>query len=267
MPALLMLYTIGFFLGYQGDDGISSVEGQYRLFKGEDWSYPKKINIGAFNSSYLDQVANYMSADTSITIQQLNATMSSGVIEQCQGNIDDWASNEICTFLSSKNGYTIYFGGKETSYPTQDALAGAQYAINAAMLNVSNLSELYPASQIQQTPQLLSAATVQPAVAVVLVPAIMYVLAATISSMFVAGMIINEKINGISKSYTLVGVKMRTYLLQWLAYLSLNGVVLASLLTLVCIYFKLMPMSNGGLIYISNYLGLVQLFAMLIMGE
>ena len=41
--------------------------------------------------------------------------------------------------------------------------------------------------------------------------------------------------------------------------------VLAGLLTLVCIYFRLMPMSNGGLIFISNYLGLVQLYALLIM--
>mmetsp|Transcript_18650 Transcript_18650/g.44881 ORF Transcript_18650/g.44881 Transcript_18650/m.44881 type:complete len:1405 (-) Transcript_18650:72-4286(-) len=93
----------------------------------------------------------------------------------------------------------------------------------------------------------------------------MFVLSAAVSSLFVTGVITNEKINGISKSYLLVGVRMRTYLLQWLAYFSLNAVVLAGLLTLVCIYFKLMPMSNGGLIYISNYLGLVQLYAMLIL--
>ena len=62
-------------------------------------------------------------------------------------------------------------------------------------------------------------------------------------------------------------LQMRTYLLQWLAYYSLNGTVLAVLLTLVCVSFKLMPMSNGGLIFASNYLGLVQLYAMLILGE
>lgn len=63
----------------------------------------------------------------------------------------------------------------------------------------------------------------------------------------------------------MVGVKMRTYLLQWLAYYSLSGIFLAALLTLVCIFFKLMPMSNGGLIFGSNFLGLVQLYAMLIL--
>jgi len=151
--------------------------------------------------------------------------------------------------------------------PTQHALAGAQYAINSALLNISNLNEVYPASQIQQAPQLVTKETVQPSIAVVLVPSIMFVLSAAVSSLFVTGVITNEKINGISKSYLLVGVRMRTYLLQWLAYFSLNAVVLAGLLTLVCIYFKLMPMSNGGLIYISNYLGLVQLYAMLILSE
>ena len=263
-PLLLMLYTIGFFLGYKGDDGSSYVAGEYRLFNGEDWTYPANIKIGAFNKSYLGEVAEILS-QPSTNISVLNGTTSNDIIAQCEGNIDDSASNEICVFLSTFNEYTLYYGGKESAFPTQMALSGAQYAINSALLNVSGVDEIYPAVKIQRTPELVTRETVQPVLAVVLVPAIMYVLAAVICSLFAAGAIVNEKLNGIAKSYLLVGVKMRTYLLQWLAYYSLTGVVLAVLLTLVCIYFRLMPMSNWGLIFVSNYLGLVQLYAMLIM--
>ena len=262
-PFLLMLYTIGFFLGYDEDDGSSYIAGEYRLFNEENWTYPANIKMGAFDKSYLGEVAEILSQN-SINVTVMNETTSEDIMAQCEGSIDDFASNEICVSLSTVNEYTLYYGGKEFAYPTQMALSGAQYAINSALLNVTGVDEIYPAVKIQRTPELLTKDTVQPALAVVLVPSIMYVLAASICSLFVAGKITNEKLNGIAKSYLLVGVKMRTYLLQWLAYFALTGIVLAGLLTLVCIYVRLMPMSNGGLIFVSNYLGLVQLYAMLI---
>mmetsp|Transcript_39650 Transcript_39650/g.83371 ORF Transcript_39650/g.83371 Transcript_39650/m.83371 type:complete len:1629 (+) Transcript_39650:114-5000(+) len=266
MPCLLMLYTIGFFLGYNPDDGSSYVAGKYRLHEGQEWKYPAKINMGAFNSTFLEDVASSLSlSGKSITVALINATTSDEVMDNCQGNIDDSASNELCVFLNSENEYSLYYGGKETASPTQLAIAGAQYAINSAILNASNINEAFPVKQIQQTPELLTKDAVQPVLPVILVPAIMYVLSSVICSLFLAGAIVNEKINGIAKSYILVGVKMRTYLLQWLAYYSMYGLLLAGLMTLVCIYFNLMPMSNGGLIYVSNYLGLVQLYAMLIL--
>lgn len=269
MPALLMLYTIGFFIGYETEEGGSYIAGNYRLFPGEAWSYPNKINIGAFNTSsatFVDTVVKSLS-DKSIDIQLLDATTSDEVIANCTGTIADSASNEICIFLSSENEYNIYFGGAEQALPNQQALAAAQYAINTALLNASNLDEVYPVSQIQDTPKLVTKNTVQPALPVVLVPSIMYVLSAIICSLFYSGPITNEKMNGIAKSYLLVGVKLRLYLLQWLVYYAMHGIILAGLLTLVCKYFNLMPMSNGFLIYVSNYLGLVHLFAMIILGE
>ncbi len=264
-PLLLMLYTIGFFLGYQGDDGSSYIAGEYRLFNGENWTYPASMKMGAFNKSYLEEVAEALSQNSIINVTVMNETTSEDIMAHCEGSIDDFASNEICVSLSAVNEYTLYYGGKESAYPTQMALPGAQYAINSALLNVSGVDEIYPAVKIQRTPELVTKDTVQPVLVVVLVPAVMYVLAAVICSLFAAGAIVNEKLNGIAKSYLLVGVKMRTYLLQWLAYYALTGVALAGLLTLVCIYFRLMPMSNGGLIFVSNYLGMVQLYAMLIM--
>lgn len=194
-PALLMLYTIGFFLGYQTDDGTSTVEGQYRLFKGEDWEYPVKIRLGAFNSSYLDLVASSLSERYITVLPLSNATSSEDVVGMCKGAIGDSASEEVCAFLSSESGYELYYGGEEAAFPFQGALAGAQHAMNAAILNAANVDEVYPAVQIQRTPQLLTSETVKPVLAVVLVPATMYVLAGLLASMFVSGIVINEKVS------------------------------------------------------------------------
>jgi hypothetical protein len=81
-----------------------------------------------------------------------------------------------------------------------------------------------------------------------------------ISLQFLTGPISFEKINGITKSFLLVGVKMRTYLLQWLAYSLLNGLVTAGLLTIVAVFWRLFPLSSPGLIFISHFFGLVQVY-------
>ena len=93
MPALLMLYTIGIFVNHQDNDSGSYVAGDYRLFKGEEWSYPSKIHMGAFNSIFLDQVATALLDRPIDIIQILNATSSNEVMTKCEGTIDDSASN------------------------------------------------------------------------------------------------------------------------------------------------------------------------------
>ncbi|KAL7467007.1 hypothetical protein ACHAXS_007274, partial [Conticribra weissflogii] len=283
MPALLMLYTVGFFVGYEGNDDNTIVVGDYRLFPGQNWSLPSKIKIGAFDSLFLENVTNVLSdeyyyeiidevnADETNKLPEKkvlhisNASDSSELIKECQGNIDGDAINEICVYIQSDTSYELFFGGKESSSPTQPSLAGAQYAINSALMNVSGIQEIYLVTAIQQTPQLLTNSTVEPHLAALLVPCCMYVLSALVCSLFLIGPVVYEKINGIAKSYVLVGVRMEIYLLQWLLYYSLNGVILALLMTMVCVFFKLMPMSNFGLVFLSNYFGLVQMFAMLVM--
>ena len=280
MPALLMLYTIGFFLGYEGNDDDTIVAGDYRLFQGQEWAYPAKIKMGASDPILLEKVADFLAVEfdvensskdgkstSSMELQVSNATSSTELVAECQGQIDEQAANEICVYLQSDVGYELYFGGKGSASPSQPALAGAQYSINSALMNISGINELYPVIQIQQTPQLLTKESVQPDMAAVLVPACMYVLSALVCSLFLVGPVVYEKINGIAKSYLLVGVKMKTYLLQWLLYYALNGTLLALLMTLVCIFFNLMPLSNFGLVFLSNYLGLVQMFSMLIIGK
>ena len=75
---------------------------------------------------------------------------------------------------------------------------------------------------------------------------------------------VNERISGVIKPYLLVGVKMRTYLVQWVVYCVINQAVMGGLLTLVCVYWGLMPQSSAGLIYVLNYLGLVQYYTAMI---
>jgi len=270
-------------VAYEANNDNTVVVGQYRLFQGQNWSLPSKIQIGAFDSLFLEDVVNFLSEEYDYEIsydinadetndlpgkdylQISNATNSSELIEECQGNIDGNAINERCVYIQSDTSYELFFGGKESASPTQPSLAGFQYAINSALMNVSGIQVIYPVATIQQTPQLLTTSTVEPHLAAVLVPCCMYVLSALVCSLFLVGPVVYEKINGIAKSYVLVGVRMKIYLLQWLLYYSLSGVILALLMTIVCIFFKLMPMSNFGLVFLSNYFGLVQMFAMLVM--
>ena len=161
MPALLMLYTIGFFINYGGGDSSYSVEGKYRLHEGGEWVYPKSIKLGASSNytSLLDQVANVLSDEHPIIDIQVisNATTTNEIMQVCgQGKIDDSASNEICTFLTTENEYNLYYM-VERKHLTQIKrnLLGAQIAIHSALLNVSNINEVYSANQIQQTPEVV----------------------------------------------------------------------------------------------------------------
>ena len=57
-------------------------------------------------------------------------------IQNCQQNIADKnAVEEVCAFLTSINNYTIYYGGYEEAQLFQNGLAGAQWAINSAIVS------------------------------------------------------------------------------------------------------------------------------------
>jgi len=89
----------------------------------------------------------------------------------------------------------------------------------------------------------------------------MFVLASLIMSQFVVGPISYEKLNDVTRSYLLVGVKLRTYLYQWVLYLGLNGLITAALCSVISVYYQIMPMSSGYIIFISHYLALLNIFS------
>jgi len=271
MPLLLMLYTMGFFISFMsyGDDNSNTtvVDG-YRLFAEEGWTYPSVVRVGAADRELLSGVAAALetrAGDEGVSIESLNATTAEEVKEMCS-DISDAASDEVCAYLSSDSGFEIYYGGKQAATPYQAALSGAQHLLSKALLDVSGrgTQEAYPAETTQRTPQLLDADTVSPNVSLILVPGIMYGLSLTIVGLFVGGTVVNERTSGVIKSYLLVGVRTRTYLVQWVVYCAINSAVMGGLLTLVCVYWGLMPQSSAGLIYVSNYLGLVQYYTAMI---
>jgi hypothetical protein len=264
MPLLFMIYTVGYFIGY-GDDGEKDdyIAGDFRLFQGSEWEYPSRMRIAGFDNDFVAQVGATMTNQTGNGFD-LNYTELTNVMElvqECTGNIASSASEELCVFIESIDNYTLFFGGKEEVTPFQPPLAAAQWALNSALLRVTNVTEIYPVSQIQRTPRLVNDGDTKARVDVILVPAIMQVLSAVIMTQFIVGPLSFEKLNGVTQSFLMVGVKMRTYLLQWILFYSLNGIITAGVMTLMSVFYKTFPLSNAGLIFLSHYLGFVQLFS------
>ena len=75
MPLLLMLYTVGFFIGsvsYGGDGSDGTVADGYRLHAGEGWSYPKAVRVGAADRGLLSGAVAALEAragDGGVTIE------------------------------------------------------------------------------------------------------------------------------------------------------------------------------------------------------
>lgn len=265
MGLLLMLYTIGFFLAYDSSDSSSTLEGDYRLYKGRDWSYPAKMRLAGFDNDYVTQVGNSIeSSNNTIELEYSLFNDTTAFATNCTASIASSASQEVCVYLNATDSYVIYFGGKESATPFQDSLAASQWAVNSAMLNVSGAPELYPVSTLQRVPRLLADEKVEANVATLFVPAIMHVLSAIIMTQFLIGPLTYEKLNDVTRSFLLVGVKFRTYLLQWVAYFSLNGIITAIILTMISIFYRIFPQSDFGLVFMSHYFGLVQLYSMFV---
>ena len=239
---LLMLYTLGSFLAYESDDDSSTIAGDYRIYVGQDWDYPNKMRLAGFDEDFVTQVGDIITSQRElIDVNYTSLTNVTELVIDCASNIASSPSDEVCVFLSSVDSYSIYFGGKETSTPFQESLAAAQWAVNAALLNVTNATEIYPVIKIQPVPQLVNDGTIEPSMVSVMIPAIMQVLSAVIMVMFLIGPISYEKLNDVTRSFLLVGVKMRTYMLQWLLYYSINGIVTAGILTLISVFYRLFP--------------------------
>ena len=266
MGVMFMIYTVGFFIAYESGEESSVVQGDYRFFEGEDWAYPAIMRLSGFDDNFTTQVAAQMEPDIDLEIvdSENNSTFFQ---ENCTGDIAWSAYEEVCVFLDTNSSYSIFYGGKEWASPTSPSLAAAQYAVDQAMLQVlgANETELLQVSKIQRVPELVKDEDIEPDPASLLVLGIMHVLSSLIMVMFLIGPITFEKINDVTRSFLLAGVKMRSYLLQWLLYYALNGILTAGSLTLISIYYRMMPMSNGGLIFISHYLGLLQTYSAFIL--
>lgn len=280
MPCLLMLYCLGFLFqsnAFAAEDP-PLLQAGFEFFEGEDWTYPRhfglaggdlelvtsvKQSLGEFlrNESGTDDIELTILADFDVNNQTT-------FYEDCQANVVTSDSNSgICVWLedviNDEYNYTLFFGGKEGATPFQKALAGAQWAINQALL-ADTTGTAFPVSQVQRIPRKdipKSADNTKPLDIILLLPAVMHVLAAAIAVQFLAGPITYEKINHVADSFFFVGVKAQTYFFAWISYFAMNFVFTAGLLTIVSEYWNLMPLSSPGLIFASHYLGLVHMMS------
>jgi hypothetical protein len=257
LPIMFMLYTVGIFLGYDADED-SSTDGDYRLHDGFGFTYPLALRLGGFDSDFVARVGESM-AMPSIQIKYTEAANVALLSKECEGI--GWPSSEICLFFHSNNSYHVLYDGGESVTPFEAPLVGAQWAINSALGIISNVSQAFQVDMMQRTPELITTDDVTPDNFVLLLPTCMFILAAMIMTQFLVGPISYEKLNYVTRSYLLVGVKLRTYLFQWVMYYSICGIVTAALTALVSVYYNIMPMSNGWLIFVSHYLGLVHVYS------
>jgi len=276
-PLLFMLYTIGTFLSYKDNQGEGAIPGSYRVYDGWNWTFPSRMRLGGFDSDFVTQIGDTIKQTFSST-SFLNYTQinnASLLFEECTDSlVDKLPWEEVCVYFHAADDYDIYYWTGEAEYIPLDVLitpvAGAQWAVNAALLyqqnstttsaaNTTISSTTYPVDMIQLAPDIIESIEI-PGYALLL-PVGMYALSAFIMTQFLIGPISYEKINHVAKSYLLVGVKMRSYLLQWVLYYGLWGILTAGINTIVSVYWLIMPMSNAGFIFVSHYLGLVHIYA------
>ncbi|CAB9531154.1 Retinal-specific ATP-binding cassette transporter (Partial), partial [Seminavis robusta] len=313
LPLMLMLYTVGFFLGYDKSDSANEVvlhnigQGKQvvRLFdvQGADFEFPSKLRLAGDDTAFTLQVA-----------QEINATIVSNMetvfypnqtqdvfSQDCELADLSSAYTDICVYLQSTSDASnentlfapppsviLYYPGKETATPYAPPLAGTQYAVHQAIwknhinpllllqannnpntvnmeINLDPLQlqvnpRIVPLIQkIQRTPMLIQPEqSAQNAnMALVIAPGLLHCLAAAIMAMFLIGTPHNERVTQKVQSFVLVGVKLRTYVLTWLVYYGLQGILTATILTLVSVYYNLMPLSNWALLFFSHYLGIL----------
>ena len=200
------------------------------------------------------------------------------------------AYDELCIYLGTQNGTNtvhLLYPGREEATPFSPPLSGAQYAVYQALwktatstdirftndhnntnanATTTNASFVPILRNIQRTPELLQAdeRAKQTNVALLLAPGILQCMAAAVMVMFIIGPPHTEQTSGVVRSFVLVGVKLRTYMLTWWIYYAGNGLLTAAALTLVSIFYNLMPQSDWLLIFFSHYLSILGLVAVYI---
>ncbi|KAG7366812.1 ABC transporter [Nitzschia inconspicua] len=239
-PLLFMLYTIGFFLAASTfiDDGTVNV-GDYSLFLGQEWKYPSIVLMSGWNVSFVEAVADTVHGlirdnhdNDNVNVTALSAT--SNVTEftsLCQSAMPSTALEGVCVYFNASNAYTIFYGGTELAAPFQSGLASAQYIINRALVDLEldsvansdrNNTLTFPVSFVQRTPRLLTAATVDVPVVLLLFPSILFTLSCCIALDFLIGPVVFEKINKVTEAYQMSDAFL-IFMSHYLALLQLSS--------------------------------------------
>ena len=277
---MLMLYTVGFFVGYQTDTE-SVVQGDFRLFPAEDWAPPRSLQIAGTTATFAENVSSallgspyYPGVNGHITtghnpVTFVNETNSTAFRAYCEQSVQKGPTSEACVFLHDVDHYTILAaegaGLSDGFLLTDRSLSAAQWAMNNAIFNVTGVQQLFPIDQIQKLPQSFKSEGFEASMVFTIIIGLLTVLPITLGAQFLLGPITFEKLQEIARSYEVVGVKPYSYSAHWFVYYSIHGLFTAVSFTAVSLVWKLYPMSSGGLIFVSHYLAHVHLYAVLIL--
>eukprot|EP01060_Flectonema_neradi_P027057 TRINITY_DN366_c0_g2_i1.p1 TRINITY_DN366_c0_g2~~TRINITY_DN366_c0_g2_i1.p1 ORF type:complete len:1258 (+),score=187.99 TRINITY_DN366_c0_g2_i1:13-3786(+) len=250
---MMMMYTVGYMVGYDADKGEGGT-GKLILSNGENWELPDSIVVGSAEENLAASLQPLLRRNISeVTVSGLR-------------NITEFKSHLSSTSLSGDNAglflisdrnYTIYYYSDNDATFSYDWIAGTQHVVNTALLDLSGRS-ISPVSRVQNVPEIQY--TSKPLWAIPFGPGALVAMACALLTMFVFLPIVQENLKEVVRAYRLVGVHMRSYLLSWVLYLSLNGLLTAGVMTFVTYQFRLYSRSNQGLVYLSHYLALVHLY-------
>mmetsp|Transcript_16976 Transcript_16976/g.46990 ORF Transcript_16976/g.46990 Transcript_16976/m.46990 type:complete len:476 (-) Transcript_16976:44-1471(-) len=304
--AILMLYTIGFYLGYDDpDEGTRS--GNFVIHDAKDWSMPEKIYGASNHPAMLEEAAKYINGiDTIRTVFEVESAFNgnkTSFADFCEDTISDADKAEkLCVYfdvnataidgIDSSNSLgdlspsnldaltTIYFGGDESLAPFTNKIAGAQYWVQAALWNVTASNAIanngdandefsslpFPIDKIRSIPTIFEETAPDDTDEYIgMTIGILTALTLAITAGHLIGPMLAEKVQDVHLAFVRAGVRLRTYVLQWYLYMSINGIFTAIVFTAVSVGWKLYPKSSIVLIFISHYLSLLQFFGFVVM--
>lgn len=252
--AFFTLWNLGSILSEnQGDTITTGEDSQYRIStRGEPWSFPAEMSVGG---AYADGLERNFPDGIDVSFSGENNATVFGA--RCDGVA---AGDRVCVFFAAPESYTIYFGGDAGADAADIVLAGAQHAVNEAILKNEGGGDFQPIDQIQIAPTLTG--HVNPLQ--FMQSPMLSLLAICLGSLLIHMPIIKENVDEVKRSYMLVGVKLSTYMMQWWLYLMLvYGLFTTAMITVVS-SLKVFPLSSGGLIFLTALLSLIQYNAFMV---
>jgi len=251
---MLVLWTIGFYFNYPEQSASETEMRGFVIHPAESWQFPERIALGGSDVVDLSNLKNQLK-DWVPTVGLIDEIANSSAFEAR-------LANDMGVFVDNASSFGIYY---EETYgipsSSRPKLAGLQHALNSALLNASGVPH-FNVTSVQRTPEMIeekqgSSVRSAPVVFVIL-PGIFLSLAVVIMMMFLISPMVKEKLEGVTQALLVAGVKRHVYMLQWASYYSITGLVTAAGLTVLSFVWKIYPMSNPGLVFLSHLLAMIQ---------
>jgi ABC-2 family transporter protein len=319
---LMMLYSVGIFAGNNQEPSGSSPDPgvvviplndthEYWWHPGQDWTFPQDLYLAGdqdiiTTTRHIPDAISSLTTASTTRVTVTNETNETAFHDYCAASTTitatngGWNTSQICVFVAAIDSYNIIYGGGNDFESSESVLAGTQYLINTALVNLSSsssswndsttsssssslssslsssspLSPLVVVQHIQPIPQLVETSSnttvddddnnyyIEVQVQGITI-GILLGLSTMVMAMFCMSPLTMEHTQEIDLAFLRVGVRVRTYLASWIVYYSFFGILTAAGMAGLCMVWKLFPLSSFGLIFLSFYLVFVQLYVIL----